>query len=32
VAQWHHQTLMVFGSATEAELETLAGSLTDVPL
>ena len=32
VAPWHHQTLMVFGSASEAELETLAGSLTDEPL
>jgi hypothetical protein len=29
VAPWHHQTLMVFGSATQSELETLAGSLTD---
>lgn len=28
VAQWHHETLMVFGSATQAELETLAGTLT----
>jgi hypothetical protein len=32
VAPWHHQTLMVFGSATQAELETLAGSLTSDPL
>jgi hypothetical protein len=32
VAPWHLQTLMVFGSATQAELETLAGSLTSDPL
>jgi hypothetical protein len=29
VARWPDQTLMVFGSATQAELETLASSLTD---
>ena len=29
VARWHHETLMVFGSASQADLETLAGSLTD---
>jgi hypothetical protein len=32
VARWHHETLMVFGSAPQADLETLAGSLTDVAL
>jgi hypothetical protein len=32
VAPWHHQTLMVFGSAKQPELETLASSLTDGPL
>jgi hypothetical protein len=32
VARWHHRTLMVFGSASLSELETLAGSLTDEPL
>ncbi len=32
VARWHHETLIVFGSASRADLETLAGSLTDVAL
>ena len=32
VARWHHETLMVFGSAPQSDLETLAGSLTDVAL
>jgi hypothetical protein len=32
VARWHQETLMVFGSASQADLETLAGSLTDVAL
>jgi hypothetical protein len=32
VARWHHETLMVFGSASQADLETLAGSLTDAAL
>lgn len=29
VAHWHGESLMVFGSASLADLETLAGSLTD---
>jgi hypothetical protein len=32
VARWHGETLMVFGSASQADLETLAGSLTDAAL
>jgi hypothetical protein len=32
VARWHRETLMVFGSASQADLETLAGSLTDAAL
>jgi hypothetical protein len=32
VARWHGETLMVFGSAPQADLETLAASLTDAPL
>ena len=32
VARWHDETLMVFGSASQADLETLAGSLTDAAL
>ena len=32
VARWHHETLMVFGSASQADLETLAASLTDAPV
>jgi hypothetical protein len=32
VARWHGETLMVFGSAAQADLETLAGSLTDAAL
>ena len=32
VARWRHETLMVFGSASSADLETLAGSLTDAAL
>jgi hypothetical protein len=31
VARWHGESLMVFGSASQADLETLAGSLTDAP-
>jgi hypothetical protein len=27
-ARWHHQSLMVFGSASESELEAVASSLT----
>lgn len=27
-AHWHHESLMVFGSASRSELEALAGSLT----
>ncbi len=29
VARWHGESLLVFGSAAQADLETLAGSLTD---
>jgi hypothetical protein len=32
VARWHRQTLLVFGSASQADLETVAGSLTDAAL
>ena len=32
VGRWHHETVMVFGSASQADLETVAGSLTDAPL
>ncbi len=31
-ARWHHQSLMVFGSATRADLELLARSLTARPI
>ena len=32
VGRWHHETVMVFGSASQSDLETVAGSLTDAPL
>lgn len=32
VARWRGESLMVFGSASQADLETLAGSLTDAPV
>ncbi len=32
VAQWHGETLMVFGSAPQSDLETLAGTLSAEPL
>jgi hypothetical protein len=32
VAHWHGESLMVFGSASRADLETLASSLTDRPV
>ena len=32
VGRWHHETLLVFGSASEQDLETVAGSLTHATL